>query len=358
MMKKEAKLLLERAKNSLVLSIDHFNRPWDCGRAESVLILLDHSFEMMLKAAILHRGGKIREKKAPQTIGFDACVRRGLTDGAIKFLTDEDALLLQTINSFRDAAQHHLLDISEAHLYMQTQAGVTLFKDVLKKVFNADLAVELPERVLPVSTRPPTDLLTLFENEVAEVRRLLKPGKRRGVEVRAKLRSLAIIEKSVQGERLQPSEGDLNEIGEKLKENLNWEDVFPGVATINISADGAAHAFEFRITKKEGMPVYLVKEGTPGAAVVAVKKVNELGFYSLGPTQVAEKVGLTRPKCLALIAHLDLKSDDEYFKIIKIGKMSHQRYSPKAVDRILEVLPEVNMDQIWIEHRPRPRKKR
>ena len=56
-MKRETKCLLVKATDSLVLSIEHFNRPWDRGRVDAVLILLDHAFEMLLKAAILHRGG-------------------------------------------------------------------------------------------------------------------------------------------------------------------------------------------------------------------------------------------------------------------------------------------------------------
>lgn len=112
-MRREARLLLDKAFNSLVLSIEFFNRPHDRGRVCSSLILLDHAFEMFLKAAILHRGGKIRERRAKETIGFDACVRRALSDGSVKFLSDEQVLLLQTINGLRDAAQHHLLDVSE-----------------------------------------------------------------------------------------------------------------------------------------------------------------------------------------------------------------------------------------------------
>lgn len=112
-MKKEARILLEKAVNSLILSVELFNRPWDQGRVEAVLILLNHAFEMLLKAAILHRGGKIRERKAKQTIGFDKCVRVALSDGEIGFLTPEQALLLQSINSLRDAAQHHF---EPAHL--------------------------------------------------------------------------------------------------------------------------------------------------------------------------------------------------------------------------------------------------
>ena len=58
-MKREARLLLEKAVDSLILSVEHFNKSDQRGRTSTVLILLDHSFEMLLKAAILHRGGKI-----------------------------------------------------------------------------------------------------------------------------------------------------------------------------------------------------------------------------------------------------------------------------------------------------------
>ena len=44
--------------------------------------------EMLMKAAILHGGGRIREKRAKETIGFDACVRRSLSDGKIKDLKE------------------------------------------------------------------------------------------------------------------------------------------------------------------------------------------------------------------------------------------------------------------------------
>src|SRR6266436_7271948 len=85
--RREAKLLLQKAINSLILSVEHFNRPWDDGRVEAVLILLDHSFEMLLKSCILHKGGRIREKRAKLTIGFDSCVRKALDDAKCKFIS-------------------------------------------------------------------------------------------------------------------------------------------------------------------------------------------------------------------------------------------------------------------------------
>ena len=187
-MRREARLLLEKASDALLLAIELFNRPHDRGRISSTLIALDHGFEMLMKAAILHRGGRIREKRAKVTIGFDACVRRALSDGKIRFIVEEQALVLQTINGLRDAAQHHLLEISEGQLYVHVQSGVTLFRDLLKIVFEQDLARHLPTRVLPVSTSPPTELAVLFESEINEVRKLLQPGRRRRLEAIARLR--------------------------------------------------------------------------------------------------------------------------------------------------------------------------
>lgn len=351
-MKKEARLLLEKGINSLILGIEHFNRPSDRGRIESVLIFLDHSFEMLLKASILHRGGKIRERRAKQTIGFDACVRKALSDSNIKFLKPEQALTLQAINSLRDAAQHHLVDLSEQHLYLHAQSGVTLFRDLQKTVFGRELTSDLPERVLPVSTKPPADIETLFDTEVAHIKALLRPKSRRRVEAHARLRGLAILEGSIQGERIQPGTGDLNRLAKKMRGGQSWDKVFPGVASVEFTAKGYGPSLDLRISKKEGTPVQLVPEGTPGAAVVAIKRVNELGYYNLSPTQLAENAGLSGPKTTALVRHLNLRSDPECFTEILIGKSKFPRYSQKAIDRIRKELPVVDMQKVWAQYGP------
>ena len=86
-MKREVKKLLQKSIESLILSIEIFNRPSDTGRCTASLIFMDHSFEMLLKAAILHRNGEIREKRhAPNTIGFDKCM--------ISYSMYEDSFLL------------------------------------------------------------------------------------------------------------------------------------------------------------------------------------------------------------------------------------------------------------------------
>lgn len=346
-MKREVKLLLEKACDALVLSIELFNRPYERGRVSSTLIMLDHSFEMLMKAAILHHGGRIREKRAKETIGFDACVRRSLSDGKIRYLSEEQALVLQAINGLRDAAQHHLLDISEGQLYVHVQSGVTLFRDLLKSVFNQDLVSQLPHRVLPVSTSPPTSLATLFNYEVVEIKKLLTPGRRRQVEALARLRPLAILDATLQGEKGQPSDADLRRIGKKVSEGKTWDDIFCGVSAVEITTDGTAPSLSLRLSKKEGIPIQLVAEGTPGASVVAVKRVNELGFYSIGAKELAQKVNLSMPKTVAVVDYLGLRSDQDCYKEFKIGSQTHKRYSPKAIDKIIEALKKESVEEIW-----------
>lgn len=346
-MRREAKLLLRKACDSLILSIELFNRPHDRGRVSSTLIQLDHAFEMLMKAAILHRGGRIREKRAKETIGFDACVRRSLSDGKIKYLSEEQALVLQAINGLRDAAQHHLLDISEGQLYVHVQSGVTLFRDILKNVFDQDLASHLPTRVLPVSTSPPTDLATLFESEVAEIVKLLKPGRRRRLEALARIRPLAILNATLQGEKGQPSDSDLRRIAKEVSGGRSWGDVFPGVAAVEIVANGTGPSLALRLSNKEGIPVHLVPEGTSGASVVAVRRVNELDFYSLGAKQLGEKVGLTMPKLLAVVDYLGLCNELKYYKEIRIGKSKFKRYSQEALDAIRKALEKESAEEIW-----------
>lgn len=349
-MKRECRLLRTKAVDSFVLGIEHFNRPWDRGRVDAVLILLDHAFEMLLKSAILHRGGAIRKPREKQTIGFDECLRKALSDGDVRFLTQEQVLQLQALNTLRDAAQHHLVDLSEQHLYIHAQAGVTLFRDLLHAVFGQALRVELPTRVLPLSTTAPTDIAMLFEHEAKEVQRLLRPGKRRRTEAAAKLRALAIVDAAMRGDRLQPTDAELRKLGKEISRGRAWNEVFPGVAAIELNTSGTGPSLSLRISKKEGVPIQLVAEGTPGATVVAVQKVDSLGFYNLGRDQLAKQLGLSGPKTTALIRHLKIQDDPECYRRIMIGKATFDRYSQKAIEKVRAASASFDMDSVWAEY--------
>ena len=352
-MKKEARLLKAKAISSIVVCIDHFNRQWNVGRADTVLILLDHAFEMLLKAAILERRGRIRDAGEDHTYTFEKCVRIGLSDGAARFLNDDQALTLQTINGLRDAAQHHLVEVSEGVLYIQVQAGVTLFSDLLDAVFSERLRDHLSERALPVATVAPLDPVSLFHTELDEVRKLLQPRTRKGAEAKARLRGLAILDGAISGEIAQPGERRLRRLTQAVRANGQFDEVFPGISAVNFATAGSGVDLSLRMTKREGVPIHLVPEGQRGGSVVAVRRVNELDFYSLGHNDLASKVGLTAPKLTAVVRFTQLQDDPNCFKQITIGKTTHARYSPNAISRVKQTVDEHDMDVIWEKYKPR-----
>ena len=346
-MRRETRHLLTKAVDSLVLSVEHYNRPSNRGRLDSVLILLDHAFEMLLKAAIIQRGGKIRKPGENSTITFKECLRKASSEEGVQFLTDDQELQLRALNSLRDAAQHYLLELSEQHFYIHVQAGFTLFRHVYSSVFDKELNAQLPARVLPLSTMPPADILTVFEEETEEIQRLLKPGRRQQVEARSKLRGLAIVDRAIHGEDRQPTDGELSEYRDSVTSGKEWHDVFPGVSTIQFTATGTGPSLDLRISKRKGIPTNLVSEGTPGTTIVAVHKVDALGFYNLGRDQVASHLGLTGPKTTALIWYLKMKDDEEYFRRVAIGKSSFDRYSQKAIERLREEVKTLDINEVW-----------
>lgn len=352
-MRKQAKILLEKSLDSLVLSIEHFNRPWDRGRQEAVLILLDHAFELFMKSAILHKGGRIRERYEHETIGFEKCVQKCIADAKVKCLSEEEGLTIQIINSFRDAAQHDIVELSEQELYLYSRAGVTLFKDLMMRVFQHDLRDYLPERVLPISTMPPRDLHSMIEVDFEDIKKLVAPGHRRQIAAKAKLKALAIVEASLGGQRSQPSDHEVTKLVQAVRSGLAWNQIFPGIASLELSTEGDGIDVDIRITKKGGDPVHLVKEGTPGATVLAVKRVNELDYYSMGLKKLSENLEMTTSRALALIRHLKLQDSDDYFKEVKVGKALFKRYSKPALDMLSSKKDKVDMDEVWDKNRPR-----
>lgn len=132
----------------------------------------------------MHEGYRIRESAEKNTYGFERCVNKCVSEADPPILSDEDAVTARLINGLRDAAQHYLIDLSEQQLYVYGQAGVTLFGDRLESVFGQKLKGHFPDRVLPVSTKPPKDLESLISTEFEAIRDMVAPGSRQRVSSR------------------------------------------------------------------------------------------------------------------------------------------------------------------------------
>jgi hypothetical protein len=340
-----------RALESLSLAIELFNRPAECLRTDGVLILLHHALEMLLKAAIYEKRGRLHEPRSRETYKCLKCVAIAQSDLGI--VSSSNATYLRILSGLRDHSVHYYHVLSEGMLYVQAQAGVTTFGDILRAAFGESLADYLPARVLPISTQPPADLHMLMDDQFSHVAAMLASGRRQRAKASAIVRPYMVMDSNVDAEGEQPTEAEVDRALDRLAGGAKWQDIFRGVARLNAEAEGTGLNLTIRLTKREGMPVHIVRpdDAEPGTPVV-VRRVNELDVYNMGLTGVAEKVGLTMPRTLAAIRYLNLQADPECFKEFRIGSQHYRRYSQKAVAKLREEVPRLDMDQVWRAYGP------
>lgn len=347
MMKPIAEQLLNKACESLILSIELFNRPSDTGRISGTLILLDHGLEMLVKAAIIEKGGEIRKAGDNKTISFKKAVNLSLSKDDIRFLVEEQAIALNSINRLRDAVQHYTADISENHLYMLIQSGVTVFDDILSKVFDKRLFDLIPQRVLPISTKPPLNIITLYEAEISEIIKHVQESEKKLEDILPRIRSLAIVDSVFQGDDEPPSDEDLRKNIEQLNKGKNWMEIFKGVVTLGSKAEASNMYFPLRMTKNEGVPIHLSPKDSNAGGVVVTKEINVLDKYRYGPQKLADIVGLTVPKLNAVVNYIKLQEDKESYRVIKIRGSSFKLYSQTAIDKIRDAINIETPESIW-----------
>jgi hypothetical protein len=184
-MRRISGLLKDKAISSLRRATAAFNGVDDDGRQTTVLLHLQHCFEMLLKAALLEKGVAVFNRRKGRAIGFEKCLN---LSGQQLGLAEAEVGILRAIDALRDDEQHYLAEVSEDLLYVHARGAVTLFDEILTANFSERLADNLPERVLPISTSPPRDIQILIDEQFHQVNELLKPGKRRRAEARAKIR--------------------------------------------------------------------------------------------------------------------------------------------------------------------------
>ena len=67
-MKRKTRKFLDCAKESLILGVEIFNRPSEVGRVEGVLLTMNHAFEMLLKAVVFEKTGRIARSATNTTM--------------------------------------------------------------------------------------------------------------------------------------------------------------------------------------------------------------------------------------------------------------------------------------------------
>ena len=353
-LRREVSLHHDRAINSIRLAMEHFNRPYDEGRPEAVLHFALHAHEMLAKAILLNRGQRIQKRRESKTISFGKCLNL-LDESGEKVLDDANKVSLIALSNVRDAAQHSAVSLSEQELFLHAQTAITVFDRLLSAEFEHKLADYLPLRVLPISTEPPESLELLVNGEVDQIKELLKPGRRRAVEARARLRSLLAVDLAAANEHRTATPLELDRAAKRLKEGRAWKDVLPNLAALSLDASGTGQTYSVRLSKEATAPPVRFAETedeTENAAIL--RDVDVTARYPFSITQLGQLSGITTPKAGAMIWKLEIRGDPEAYHEIRLGQSEFPRYSHKALEAVRAGVAQLDVAAVWKEFRARP----
>jgi len=347
-MRRDARLLKSKGLASLRRCARAFNDFDDDGRVSTVLLHLQHAFEMLLKAALAEKNVAVFDKRSGRSIGFKKCV--ALSAEKLQ-LAGHQTGLLRTIDALRDDEQHYLGELSEGLLYLHVRAGVTLFDEILASQFTERLADYLPQRVLPISTDLPGEIDFLFDEQYSQIKRLLEPGRRQRAEARGQIRALLAMEGHVADEVLV-TERDVNRVERAIKGEKPRNEVFPRLSNVAATVEGTGLAVVVRISKKEGAPVQFVPADDP-REVAAVRELDLQRKYHFSATELANQLGLTNPRATALRRYLGIDENEDDVHAFTFGKLTIPQYSDNALQKMRAGLEEADMDEVWRLHGPR-----
>ena len=321
------------AIESLSVAIELFNRPSQIARDQSVMLMLAHSFEMLLKAIIVQERDTIRDKGDQYTYKFGRCIN--IVRSEIGLLDPHDLPMIWAIKQDRNAAAHDLVAFSEDMLWLHVRSGVTIFAKLLSAAFHEDLPAVIPSRVIPVSALPPTDARAAVEREMQDIAAMLKPGLRQGEDAKARIRPLLALDGAVTGREESPTEVELERAVRAFRQGKKWEEVFPGLTTLEIvTTPGAAQEVSLRISKAgEGPAVRLAKSGEEKGALL-YRKSDPFDEYGIKLSEFGKKLGVPQNDGYALTWYLKLKDDPAsyYCRKTKAGNIQFQGLSARALD--------------------------
>lgn len=339
---RDARLLKYKALSSLRIGLASFNSFNEDGRSTTVLLHLQHACEMLLKAVLVQKHIPIFDKKSATSLGFTKCVNLAQAHCG---MTEQEAGIMRTIDSLRDAEQHWFIVVSEQLLYIHTRALVTVMDDILKRWFEDALVDHLPSRVLPVSTLTANNIEILMDREFSQISDLLTPGRRARNEARGRIRTLLAMESHIV-EEVDVSEKDIDRIERAIKTGRSFVDVFPRLTALGTHTQGEGIEVKVHFTKKQGAPVRYVSADDP-SDTAAVREVDLRKKYHFSATELSEAVGLTNPKAKALRKFLNLDEDDSCLHVFEFGKSKFPQYSDKALGLMKQAIIEHDINEIW-----------
>ncbi|MCG6116654.1 MAG: hypothetical protein MEQ07_00410 [Aquimonas sp.] len=349
-LKREAKTLKAKSMASLRRGLEAFNNHDDDGRPESVLLMLQHASEMLVKALLVQKRQDVFDKEKGTSIGIEKALNLAQSKG---WMSAVQTGAIRVINAMRDQAQHWMIVVPEDALYINARALITALDEILSAHFQDTIADNLPLRVLPLSTQPLPDFFMLVNREYAQIRELLAPGRRARDEARGRITALLAMEAHV-SEGVAVSKRDLDRIEEAIKGDTPVDQVFPRLMTLATNIEGDGPTVRVRFTQAVDAPAVRFVSGDDPEGAAAIRDVDLQKKYHWSPSALAEKLGLTVNKSKAVRDFLRIDEDPANVMVFEFGSQKHPRYSDNALRRLRDTLTPQLVEEAW---RARPRRR-
>ena len=338
--RRKTTLLKSAGGESLALAVELFNRPFRTARDSAVLMLLGHAFEMLLKAAIYQKRGRIRDPNDSTSYGFARTINIAFSD--LQAFDEDDLTILRAIKQHRDAATHDTIALSDDLLWLHIRSAVTVFGRILDRQFSSQLTDLIPARVVPVAAIPPSDAVAVVERDMQDIAELLAPNTRRGDEARSRLRPLLALDGSVTGREEPPADAEVDRAVRSLRAGRDWKAVFPGLALLTLSEAPAPGSQEVSLRVVRSADGISVRAASPGESALLYRTMDPFQEFNIKLSEFGQKLGVTRHEGYALIWCLELKNDGRAYYIKKTdrGNVVYQGLSARALHLARQALDE------------------
>ena len=173
--------------------------------------------------------------------------------------------------------------------------------------------------------------------------------------VEAKLRCLLAIDRALEGQPTHVPTTELEAAMKSVNESQTWNEVFTGISRVRMTADGSGVGIALTISKNEGIPVRVVRDGEQEDATIAVRKINNTDTYCYGAKELSKRLKLDLYKTLALIWKLNVQKDKDCFAELAVRKAKFKMYSQKAITLIRTELPNLDLEAVCREYSMRKR---
>jgi hypothetical protein len=161
--------LLSNSKQSMIASIELYNKPQFPYREEVFVILLVNAWELLLLAILSHKKKRIFQKKIRdkpyKTLKFFDAFKQAKSYFPENLTLKAVEENLNLIKKYRDNAIHYYNSEKLPHcMYVLAQAAIINYREIVRHIFNQDLADRMNLVLLPLSFGGPPNFVEFFKN--------------------------------------------------------------------------------------------------------------------------------------------------------------------------------------------------